>query len=160
MIKFCKEKWDKNKGLLEKALRERTDLNSCEYKTLVEMVVKYIFNDGEEWHTYDYHGKAYRDDRVTEIDDGDYQGTLLFLIPNADYQPSENDYLMTYVGYGSCSGCDTLQSIQDCFYGETLTDDQISHFMNLCKDIVQNTIKPYNYGWRSNGEFDPAEEDV
>lgn len=45
---------------------------------------------------------------------------------------------MTYVGYGSCSGCDTLQAIQEC--GENIpTPEQLKDFMSLCKDLVTIT---------------------
>lgn len=63
---------------------------------------------------------------------------------------------MTYVGYGSCSGCDTLQAIQD--YGkDPISEDQLNDFMALCKDIVTNMIKPYNSGWRNEEEFTEVE---
>jgi hypothetical protein len=29
--------------------------------------------------------------------------------------------------------------------------------MTLCKDILQNTIKPYNNGWRKEEEWEPIE---
>lgn len=158
MIKFCLEKWDKNKDLLEKELRSRTDLNSCGYLLLVQLVVTHIFNGGEQDDHYDYgDGSKYDANHITEIDNGDYQGTLLFVIPRHTYQPCEWEYLMTYVGYGSCSGCDTLQGIQDWSDGP-LTDNQVVDFMDLCKDIVQNTIRPYNFGWRHDDNFDPVEE--
>lgn len=80
-------------------------------------------------------------DHITIIDNGDYQGTLLFVIPYDNYQPSECEHIMTYIDYGSCSGCDALEAIR---YSETLVDD----LMYICKDIVSNTIKPYNHGWR------------
>lgn len=44
---------------------------------------------------------------ITELDHGDYQGTLLYVIPSSAYQPSDYWYVM--VSYGSCSCCDTLQ---------------------------------------------------
>lgn len=47
-------------------------------------------------------------DNIHVIDDGDYQGTLLFIIPERSYQPST--YWAVSVDYGSCSGCDTFQS--------------------------------------------------
>ncbi|HWE83272.1 MAG TPA: hypothetical protein VG265_16595 [Gaiellaceae bacterium] len=48
-------------------------------------------------------------ERIHEIDDGEYQGTLLFVIGASGYQPST--YWATHTYYGSCSGCDTLQSL-------------------------------------------------
>ena len=149
MVKHCVKKWNDNKDNLEKKLRKVSGWNSCDYKDLVALIVEQILNNGEEdgkWNT----------GAITEIDNGDYQGTILFLIPRNTYQPFEGDYLMTYVGYGSCSGCDTLLSIQD-FSDELLTDRQVRDFMMLCKDIVVNMILPYNTGWRHSDEFDPCD---
>lgn len=148
MLKYCLRKWDENKKKLEEELLKDPLLNECEYKHIVEKVVEIILNTNEEylWNT----------EGITEIDDGDYQGTLLFLIPRKTYQPLEYEYLMTYVGYGSCSGCDTLQAIQD--YGESpISEDQLKDFMALCKDIITNMIKPYNCGWRNEEEFTEVE---
>ena len=47
--------------------------------------------------------------RVHVINDGDYQGTLVFIIAEQGYQPS--GYYYTSVYYGSCSYCDTLQGV-------------------------------------------------
>ena len=94
--------------------------------------------------------------QIQRKDNGDYQGTLLYIIPFDKYQPEEYEYLMTFINYGSCSACDTLLSIQD--YGEEkLTDDQVKDFMKLCKDILMNTIKPYNSGWQHTDKYDEAE---
>lgn len=148
MLKYCLRKWDENKKKLEEELLKDPDLNKCQYIHIVEKVVEIILNTNEEylWNT----------EGITEIDDGNYQGTLLFLIPRKTYQPSEYEYLMTYAEYGSCSGCDTLQAIQD--YGENLiSEDQLKDFMALCKDIITNMIKPYNGGWRNEEEFTEVE---
>lgn len=151
MIKYCLKKWDKNKNKLEQFYRTTTGWNDCNYLDIVKAVVTYVLNDSED----DYDN--WDADGITEIDNGDYQGTLLFLIPKNTYQPSEYEYLMTYVGYGSCSGCDTLLAIQ-C-YGEEpyLTEYQIKDFMILSKDIITNMKKPYNCGWRREEEFDEVE---
>lgn len=57
-------------------------------------------------------------DRIHRIDDGDYQGTLVFVIGADGYQPST--YWYTDVSYGSCSGCDALEAAwgygDDCNY--------------------------------------------
>ncbi|MGX4591652.1 hypothetical protein ACWJU5_16230 [Clostridioides difficile] len=145
MIKYCKEKWIKNKTRLHEALLESDFINHdsyCSYEDLVKLSVKYILNDNtnedDEWDV----------NNISEIDDGDFQGTLLYLIPKKIYQPSEREYLMTYVGYGSCSGCDTLIDIQD---GNS--KDSIEDYMYLCKDIICNIIKPYNSGWREDDKY-------
>ena len=147
MLKVLVEKWNKNKERLSKALR-RTDLEHVDYKDLVRLTFDEIYNDGVGDEDYLWYGKL-DTKHITEVDDGDYQGTLLFLIPFNRYQPTECDYLMTYIGYGSCSGCDTLQGIQNDLpcYGQP-TEQNIADFMGLCRDIICNTIKPYNSGWR------------
>lgn len=155
MIKYCIEKWDKNKDLLRSALDNNKLLNHVlnknddddpleylEYKDLVKLTVMFILNDENEWNV----------NRIKEIDDGDYQGTLLYLIPEDTYQPNSSEYLMTFVEYGSCSGCDTLQGIQ-CFLGTKDRDKSIDDLMNLCKDLICNMIKPYNTGWRHDERF-------
>lgn len=144
MIKYCLDRWERNKGFLEEALRTGTGFNSCSYDDLIKLVVNCILNsEDDRWDA----------EEITTIDNGDYQGTLLFLIPANTYQPCEYEYLMTFVGYGSCSGCDLLQSIQNNWSHERLTYEQIKDFMMLCKGLVENMIKPYNCGWRNEEEF-------
>lgn len=152
MLKILLRKWNENKSLLRQELSTRTNLNGCNYLDLVKLTFETVYNKGK----LDY-GEDLDLKNITQIDNGDYQGTLLFLIPFNTYQPSEYEYLMTYVGYGSCSGCDTLLSIQEYNNGQELTEQQVKLFMNLCKDIVTNTIKPYNSGWRENDNFDVVE---
>lgn len=155
MIKIMKDRWSKNNKKLREALAERTDLNECGYKDLVKLTFQYIFNSTSDELCSD----ALDVEHITEIDNGDYQGTLIYMIPFDTYQPSEYEYLMTCVGYGSCSGCDTLQAIACGNWGEKLTEDQLKDYMSLCKDIVCETIMPYNFGWRQNHAFDIVEED-
>ena len=151
MIKYCVDKWNKNYKKLKLALEREEELQHCCYTYLVKLVVENIFNEG-----CDYNSERWSVEKITEIDNGDYQGTLLWIIPQDTYQPSETEYLMTFVNYGSCSGCDTLQSIQSIM--DVLSDEEvIKKFMQLCKDLVCNTIKPYNSGWRYKKEFDVIE---
>lgn len=158
MIKYCVEKWDKNRDLLKAHLEQDTKLNACGWKYLVELVVKYILNDGEavDRGTY-YSGGQWNVDSIVEIDDGDYQGTLLYVIPMYTYQPNEGEYLMASVWYGSCSGCDALQAVQDWPLDKKPSSEQVEDFMKLCKDIVTSIIRPYNHGWRYEERFDHVE---
>ena len=158
MIKYCIEKWDKNKDILRSALNNDKLLNHVlnkndddpleylEYKDLVKLTVMFILNDENEWDA----------NKIKEIDDGDYQGTLLYLIPEDTYQPDSSEYLMTFVEYGSCSGCDTLQAMQ-CYLDIRSRNESIDDLMNLCKDLICNMIKPYNTGWRHDEKFDTIE---
>lgn len=155
MLKYCLKKWDKNKDKLRKRLETEKGLSECYYNRIVEIVVKEILNDGEECSGV-YTFSRWDEKRITEINDGEYQGTLIYIIPKDTYQPSEYNYLMSYVGYGSCSGCDTLMAIQYDM-GEHPNEQQLEDLMSLCKDIVANIIKPYNNGWRHDEEFDEVE---
>lgn len=145
MLKYCLEKWNTNKNLLEAHLRRDEKMSEYDYSDLVRLVVEHILNRGSndiQWNT----------ERIETIDHGDYQGTLLFVIPERTYQPSEYEYLMTYIGYGSCSVCDYLQSIRP-WENRLLSDKEVKDYMGLCKDILTNMTKPYNDGWRDDDRF-------
>lgn len=152
MIKFMKFRWAENEALLRKRFENMCDdeLNRLSYKDLVKYICEDIVNTFVESTDY-IAGPTVMTDRITEIDNGDYCGTLLFTIPFDVYEPSHNEYFMTYVEYGSCSGCDTLQGI---YYMER--EEQINDYMKLCKDIASNFIVPYNIGWRENELFKEA----
>lgn len=77
-------------------------------------------------------------DRIHEINDGDYQGTLVFIIADGGYQPSDYWYVM--VDYGSCSGCDTLQGIR-CYTDAAPDKEQVKEYMTLALHIVQGLKK-------------------
>lgn len=70
MIKYCLDCWNKNQQSLREQLEKDASLNSCEYEYLVKLVTRYIL--GKEWDA----------ENIIVVDNGDYQGTLLFLIPH------------------------------------------------------------------------------
>jgi hypothetical protein len=146
------KKWAKNQDKLKATfeLLDLEELRQLDYSDLVGMIVKYLYNDEN-----DYFSCNLNEERIYAIDDGDYQGTITFLIPFDTYQPSEGDYLMTYVNYGSCSGCDTLLHIHDLDDRDLMIHD----YMELCCHIAANFIRPYNRGWRELEDFDEAEVD-
>ena len=77
-------------------------------------------------------------ERIHGIDDGDYQGTLLYVIGADDYQPYVYWFVKVY--YGSCSGCDTLQSIQSDIHNESSEEvkaQAVKNYMTLALHIVQ-----------------------
>jgi hypothetical protein len=51
-------------------------------------------------------------ERIMVIDHGDYQGTLVMVMPMSGIGPPET-YFATSVNYGSCSVCDTVQRIHN-----------------------------------------------
>lgn len=152
MTKYAKRKWDKNKQKLQKEFENGTGWNDCAYVDIVKTAIELILNDEECGY-----GEGWNVDKITIVNDGGYQGTLLFIIPLNTYQPCEYEYLVTYVNYGSCSGCDTLQAIQS-WGDKMLTETQVKDFMTLARDIIMNIKKPYNCGWRNDDEFTEVEE--
>ena len=98
MISEFVKAWDERKGEIEAKFRANHPDN---YMEVVRNVIEILDNGYDTPDSKNIH----------EIDDGDYQGTLLYLIPENCYQPS--DYWYVKVSYGSCSGCDTLEGIRD-----------------------------------------------
>lgn len=88
------------------------------YIDLVKLVIATISDDSEEA----YFNDTPDPDRIHEVDDGHYQGTLVYVIAQAGYQPSKYWYVL--VSYGSCSGCDALQSIRG-YSDEPVSDEQV-----------------------------------
>jgi hypothetical protein len=82
-------------------------------------------------------------EKIHVIDDGDYQGTQLFVIAANTYQPRR--YWVVFVDYGSCSGCDSLQAIREdhtvrdeATYAELgATPDGVEQLMTMALHIVQ-----------------------
>lgn len=158
MLKILKKKWAENEAVLRASLAGIKNMNRIEYNDLVKMTFENIYNSGKD----EFKRELLDVEGITQIDNGDYQGTLIFLIPFDVYQPGPEDYLMTYVYYGSCSGCDALQNIQFNLCGDYSgppNEQQISDLLTLCRDLVMNAIKPYNSGWRKNELFESVEDE-
>ena len=124
MIKKFVERWEEKKHLVEAEFREAHPRN---YGEIVETIISSLFLEGE----YDDPDPG----RITEIDDGDYQGTLLYVIASNAYQP--HVYWAVKVYYGSCSGCDTLEGIRGYRDGPP-DENQVKDYMALALHIVQN----------------------
>ena len=114
MIDVFVRAWDANQEHLIKSFEDKPPRS---YKEILERLIEIVLNPYlTEETTVDYPEDGGIDIRdIVEINNGDYQGTLLYVMPFDKYQPSVDEYVYTYVGYGSCSSCDTLQRIQ-CFY--------------------------------------------
>ena len=78
---------------------------------------------------------------ITKIDNGDYQGTLIFLISLEDYSPCATDYLITYIDYGSCEGCDAL--LAAISYIDDNKKYAAKSILMICKDLISHIKKPY-----------------
>lgn len=145
MIKHFIDAWDKNSGKLRNYFENtKQEEYSQSYEDLFGVVIDKVING--------YNDVGFYSDTRT-IDYGDYQGTLILAFANSTYQPSENETFYTVVSYGSCSGCDTLQSISS--YDKGLpSKEQVDDYMTLCLHMIQN-IKCFgdiNDNWMINKE--------
>ena len=130
MILHYVKQWEERKHLLEQWLTEN-EPNS--YKNIYEMLFHLVITRGErgelEWDW----------NRFVKIDDGDYQGNQIFILCSNVYQPELTDYIFTSVAYGSCSGCDTFQAIQE----SEDKAERVKQYMTLALHMVQET-KSFN----------------
>ncbi len=128
MIQELVKRWDAKKAdLRDKYSKKRPG----SYGDIVKDVVQLVTSEGK------YGDYNLDPERITLIDHGDYQGTELFIIPEKGYQPSR--FWFVKVGYGSCSGCDTLQSIQG--WSDQISQQELDGTMTLALHILQ-AIKP------------------
>ena len=138
MIKEFVEAWEKNKDKLEEYLKTHKQEEYYSYKQLVKLLFDIVINPEIDKHEGLFELTAlYDTGNILTIDDGDYQGTLIFVLHENRYQPSVDEYVYTNVGYGSCSGCDTLQAIHCYSVGETPDETQLKDYMTLCLHLLQ-----------------------
>lgn len=129
MIKEFVEKWNKYKNDLENYFRNTKQVEYNTYKEIVRLLFEKIINKDIDYAKYDTKN-------ILVIDDGDYQGTQIFVLHKDTYQPSVEEYVYTNTYYGSCSGCDTLRAISG--YDDGLpNEDQIKDYMKLALHLLQ-----------------------
>lgn len=133
MIKEFAQAWDKYKGNLEEHIRTHEQDEYGSYDGLVRLLFAKVINPAIE---ADFEKFAIGYDDIYFIDDGNYQGTLVFILHRDTYQPCASDYVYTNVYYGSCSYCDTLQSIRGWEDGLP-NEQQVKDYMTLCLHLLQ-----------------------
>lgn len=52
---------------------------------------------------------------------------------------------------------DALAERTDLNHKKKATEDQLDGFMDICRELICNAIKPYNFGWREDENWLPAE---
>lgn len=122
------ERFDNKRNEIKETLAFLLDTckDDIDYSDIVRIVIDAIHEDDGDPNPNAIH----------EIDDGDYQGMLLFVIPEDEWQPY--DYWHVRVGYGSCSACDTLKGI---LYGSDDREQQINDLLTLALHIFQGLKK-------------------
>jgi hypothetical protein len=127
MILNYVKQWEERKHLLEQWLNDN-EPNS--YESIYEMLFNLVVTkpNDDEYSEWDW-------GRFVKIDDGTFQGNEIYILCSNEYQPSLTDYIFTSVAYGSCSVCDTFQSI------EMLEDkaERVKQYMTLALHMVQET---------------------
>lgn len=132
MIKeFCLA-WEKNKDILKEYFRTHKQNEYNSYVMLTRLLFDLVINPEMDF--------KFDTDEIAIIDDGDYQGTLVFILHICVCQPAITNYVYTSVCYGSCCGCDTLQSIYWYNCDALPTDEQIDSYMLLCLHLLQKCV--------------------
>ena len=116
------EKWENRKNKLKEWFEANETPSS--YKEIFEKIIELIITEDER--------NKFNLEKIRVIDDGDYQGTQIFIAFLDTYQPSVEEYIMTSVYYGSCSGCDTLQSIR-----YSSDENRVNDLMTLSLHMIQ-----------------------
>lgn len=126
MLKEFIQAWDKNKIALEKYFND-TDITKLDYNDLVKIVFEVIINPEME------NEFVYKNKNIYDGGTG-YDGSLLYILYRNTQSPKANDYIYTYINYGSSAATDTLQTIK---YLTHEKEDQIKDLMTLCLHIIQ-----------------------
>ena len=133
MIKEIILKWEENKHKLKEYFENTSQEEYDRYEDIVKKIFDIVLVDVEG----DYGSYNFNSGNLTVLDHGDYQGTQIFIIPKDEYQPDVSDYIITDNYYGSCSGCDTLMSINDYTDGKP-SPEQVNEYMTLALHLVQS----------------------
>src|SRR5574344_202269 len=140
MINEFVKAWDKNKDLLLENFKQQ---NPSSYQDIVEKLVTIVINPYlKDECSIEYPMDNEIDiENMTVIDNGDYQGTTIYIIPYDTYQPSVSDYVMTNNYYGSCSGCDTFQSIE--LWDDEATQEEIENAAKEFHGLALNLLQQF-----------------
>lgn len=134
MIEQAINQWNAHKEELREYLKTHEQEEYDSYAKLFKLIVKIVLNTKGDDNMY------LDPEKMTVIDNGDYSGTQIFILPTTSYLPDINDYYWTNDYYGSCSGCDTLLSIIDDG-GGLPSEKQVDEYMTLCLHQVQRLKK-------------------
>lgn len=130
MVKEFVKAWEEHKEELRNYIATTDQHLYGSYTDLFRLLIEQVLN--KTTHTFS--------SDIDVLDHGDWQGTLIFITHEDTYQPCSTEYIYSAVAYGSCSVCDTLQSIRynGEHYGSGLpTNEQVEDYMTLCLHLLQ-----------------------
>ena len=122
---------DKFQEIKPRLLEQFSDREPDDYSDIFKQTIKMMFEESED--TYSCNSETPDFERITVIDNGDYQGTLVFVVASKSYQPS--DYWATQVNYGSCSGCDTFESYSDYDNPEKSAPEMVTMALHMIESM-------------------------
>lgn len=128
MIKELVQQWNENKNILEDWFKNTPQKEYLDYDDIVKQIFTKVV-------------KGYEVKSMTIIDNGEYQGDRIFILPKSEYQPSVKDYIVINISYGSCSQCDTITHIREYSVEnswEIPTEKQVDMYMLLALHMIQN----------------------
>lgn len=128
MIKEFAAKWPEIKPKLEEAFRQSRPVD---YKEILQKLLTGLNPGGETYGLPD-------PERIQEVDWGDYQGALVFVVGATGYQPGT--HWVVQVDYGSCSHCDTLEGLRG-YYSDPLTPEETAGYVTLALHMLQGLWK-------------------
>lgn len=120
--------WDARKEYLATWFKQ-TEQDKLSYEVILKAIIDEVINPftKDNWDS----------SKIHTIDDGNYQGCQLFIVPIKIYQPAPYQYFTTYQDYGSCSGCDLLMSISGSRGWGVPSDEQVKEYMMLALHLLQ-----------------------
>jgi hypothetical protein len=122
---------DKFQEIKPRLLEEFSKKEPDNYQDIFKQTIKMMFEESK--NTYSSKSETPDFERITVIDNGDYQGTLLFVVASKSYQPS--DYWATQVDYGSCSGCDAFQDYSDYNNPEKSAPEMVTMALHMIESM-------------------------
>lgn len=122
------ERWEKKKAHLKQCLINQ---EPEDYKDLFKKVIKEVLARDTDYVdvTMDYADPD--EERITVIDHGYYNGTIVFVVAETGCQPEMHWVLK--MSYGSCGLCDTFKSVYEC----TDFNKRINGYMKLALHMIQ-----------------------
>mgnify|MGYP000506410082 CR=1 FL=1 len=113
MIPEIISQWEERKHLLGEyfmiQLEEIPDVFSVSYLDILALTFKYVITGSIST----YHDATWTAHRIISINDDNYEGTLILIIPPDDNAPLIEDYLITTVEYGSQDALQEATGVSD-----------------------------------------------
>ena len=90
MEKDFVDSWERHKEELRTYIEASSQKELESYQALVKILFQIVINP-------DLKDAPYDTDKIIVIDDGDYQGTQIYILRQAVYQPCVENYVYTHV---------------------------------------------------------------